>query len=327
MTAYRVLASSRAYQVVQKRLAKFKTTIAMLKRHYSIIVAILSILATTTCTNVRHQTQVITGDKYEIHLARNQKAVLVLFPCYPCDIANTRTEAKFLKDLDREGITVLLLNINRKLWLTDAEKSEYATLLKDILDSNNIPNKNIFIGGFSSGGNVSLLLTHHILNTKFPINVNGVFAVDAPLDLEQLYKNALYDIEKNASEDAYNEALFVKGLLEKELGIPSKDLITYKQYSPYLISENSTQNIEQLKNLKIRFYTEPALDWQKENRNRDYNHLNAFVLEKVHHALTASGCQSTEFIASENKGIRANGTRHPHAWSIVDRGSLIKWMK
>jgi hypothetical protein len=39
------------------------------------------------------------------------------------------------------------------------------------------------------------------------------------------------------------------------------------------------------------------------------------------------GCTKAEFIKTENRGIRANGEIHPHSWSIVEKESLIKWIK
>ena len=39
-----------------------------------------------------------------------------------------------------------------------------------------------------------------------------------------------------------------------------------------------------------------------------------------------SGFDKVEYIPTENMGFRANGERHPHSWSIIDKVGLIKWI-
>ena len=268
----------------------------------------------------------IHDENYELRISPKQKAILILFPCFPCDIENTKTEAKFLKDIEHEGITTLLLNYNQKLFLADSDKKELANLLNEILDSNKIKNENIYIGGFSSGGNIAFLLSNYLLETKNKISPKALFVVDSPLDLEELYYGAIKDVKKNSHPDAVAEGNFIIELFEKEIGKPSEDIDRYKAMSPYLISCNSMINMRNLSKIKTRFYCEPDLDWQMKNRQRNYKDLNAYKMEMVHQALLTIGSTQTEFIKTTNRGIRANGERHPHSWNIVERKSLIKWI-
>src|SRR5690606_14376503 len=113
---------------------------------------------------------------------------------------------------------------------------------------------------------------------------------------------------------------------KKKLGNPAQEIENYMKNSPYLISKNAAQNISQLTKIKTRFYCEPALDWQAENRNRVYEDLNAFKLEKAYEALLELGGKNVEFIETEKRGIRANGQRHPHSWNIVARENLVNWI-
>jgi hypothetical protein len=271
-------------------------------------------------------TRKIKSKDYELTIAPHQKALLVVLPCYPCDIANTKAEATFLKDLDKVGVSTLLLNINFKLWLTETEKQEYVKFIQRVLDSNEVDNKNIYIGGFSGGGNVSLLLANHFIQSKSKLDLKGVFIVDSPLDLEHVYQTAQHAIKHKVSDDAYNEGLYIIDLFEKALGKPDSSFANYEMYSPYLVSKNEIRNIAACSNLKVRLYTEPALDWQKQNRNREYEDLNAYVIEKLSTTLKAKGFRKVELIQTENKGYRADGSRNPHSWRIVDREGLLKWI-
>jgi hypothetical protein len=296
-----------------------------MKTRFNISILLLIILV--ACKPNLAQTKLIVTKDYELTIAPNQKALLIVLPCYPCDIANTKTEATFLKDLDKVGVSTLLLNINYKLWLTEAEKQTYSKFIQHILDSNNVDNKNIYLGGFSGGGNVSILLASHFMSTKSKLDLKGVFIVDSPLDMAQLYHTAQQDVANKASDDAYNEGMYLIDLLEKSIGKPDSSFSDYEMYSPYLAASGNINNIIGIKNLKVRLYTEPALDWQKQNRNRDYEDLNAYTIEKLFSSLKQNGCNKVELIKTENKGYRANGTRHPHSWRIVDREGLLKWME
>ncbi|WP_306351425.1 hypothetical protein [Flavobacterium sp. '19STA2R22 D10 B1'] len=278
------------------------------------------------CKKEKKEIKIVKDKNYELKISLDQKAVLILFPCYPCDIENTKKEAFFLQDLEKEGITTLLLNYNQKLYLSEGDKIEYSKAINSILDQNEVKKENIYIGGFSSGGNVSVLLTNYLLKTKNAIRPKGTFAVDSPLDLEELYKGAKNDIKKNVDKDAVEEGVFLVEMLEKEIGKPETDIEKYKAVSPYIFSCNSTANIEFLKNIKVRFYCEPDLEWQMKNKNRTYEDLNVHKQEKTYHSLVNLGSTKAELIKTENRGIRANGEKHPHSWNIVERASLLQWI-
>ncbi len=278
------------------------------------------------CKTKHTAIKVVQEPEYELQIAPNQKAVLILFPCFPCDKANTRTEAKFLEGIEKQGVTTLLLSYNRKLFLTDAEQTQQAASLNRILDKNRVEKEHIYIGGFSSGGNVSVVLSNYLLETNNAIQPKGLFVVDSPLDLEQLYKNAQTNLKINKSEEAVEEAKFIIELFESGIGKPEENIEKYKQLSPYLMSCESTSNIKNLKSIKTRFYCEPDLDWQTKNRGRKYEDLNAYHLDKAYHSLLKLGAKQAEFIVTTHRGLRANGEKNPHSWSLVEKESLLRWL-
>ena len=63
-------------------------------------------LLLVNCKTKNDKIKVVKGENYELKISNNQKAVLILFPCFPCDIENTKTEAKFLKNIEKEGVSV-----------------------------------------------------------------------------------------------------------------------------------------------------------------------------------------------------------------------------
>ena len=41
--------------------------------------------------------------------------------------------------------------------------------------------------------------------------------------------------------------------------------------------------------------------------------------------LVQQGNDTAEFMQAKQPGMRSNGLRHPHSWSIVDEVELVQW--
>jgi hypothetical protein len=100
-------------------------------------------------------------------------------------------------------------------------------------------------------------------------------------------------------------------------------LANYERFAPLL---NTAASVAPLKDLPIRFYTEPDTAWWRANRDDGYEELNAFALKRIHDTLHAAGNAHSEYINTEGRGIQ-HGDRHPHAWSIVDERELVRWIQ
>lgn len=270
---------------------------------------------------------VITSE-YELYKAKNQKGLLLLFPCFPCNAENTLDEFEIKDIVLKNGFSVLAMNFNERLYLTEEEKKLLAEKLIRIIQEQELTETNIFIGGFSSGGNIALLLSDYLQERQKQIRLKGVFIVDSPIDLLALYKVAQKNIAQNFSEPSVRESEWIVKTLKQSFGDPDKNLSGFETYSPYTFKTQNTDNLKNLKGLKIRFYTEPDLNWWKKNRKNDYEDLNAFYIKKLSENLKAEfGESHMELIETQNKGFRKNGKRHPHSWSIVDKTELINWMQ
>ncbi len=298
-----------------------------------ILLFILLITITSSCGNKQDKSPTsaptkIISDDYELIIPKKQEGLLILFPCYPCDAENTRTEFNIIDEAVAHNITVLLMNFNMHLWLTDTEKSDLEKILSTAVSENNINSNNTYLGGFSSGGNVSLLLTDHLISTRSIIQPKGFFIVDSPIDLLALYENAQKTIERDFSEIAIQEANWIVQTLESDFGVGDTALTHYNNMSPYVSKTQSTNNISNLSGLNIRLYTEPDTVWHKENRKTEYENLNAFYIEQMANDLSKLyGEDKVDYITTTNRGYRANGDRHPHSWAIVDEKDLVEWIR
>lgn len=301
------------------------------------LVILLMLFVFISCKNAEKETtenpaktefQEITNENYELSKhTENTKKVLILFGGFPEKPEDIKREFKILEVAKENSIAVLFMNYNQKLWLDENEKQKLAELLQQIFIENKLPTTDTYIGGFSSGGNVALLIASFLTeNRGFKLAPKGVFMVDSPIDLVALYKSAEKNVAQNFSKISVQESAWIIETLGNRLGNPSDDISKYQQYAIYTSKTDNIDNIKGLKNTKIRLYTEPDTLWWKENRKADYDQMNACYIKRLSESLKRSGFSQVEYISTENKGYRANGDRHPHSWSIVDTKELIKWM-
>ncbi len=264
---------------------------------------------------------------FQLSTPKIQENLLILFPCFPCDANNTKREFEIEELAMANKTAILFMNFNQRLWLSEEEKQNLETTILNSIKENNLDASNTFIGGFSGGGNVSLLLSDYLNSKRSKLKIKGVFMVDAPIDLLGLYIDAKKDIAMNFSKPAVQEATWIVESFEKEFGNDETNIDKYEAKSPYLFQTHSLKNLSHLEGTKIRLYTEPDSLWWKENRQTEYQDMNAFYISHLAEDLKQQyGSKNVELIYSENRGYRANGNRHPHSWAIVEPENLIQWI-
>lgn len=269
----------------------------------------------------------VVTDAYELSIPKQQGALLILFPCFPCDAANTKAEFNIEKLALKNGIAVLYMNFNQHLWLSEGEKVALEGVIEAAIRDHKLNSENTFIGGFSSGGNTSLLLANYLKQSKSSIQPKGLFIVDSPIDLYGLNENARRTIAKNYSKIAVEEANWIVETFEAEFGSGDSSMGQYENKSPYLFKTHSISNLSSLNEVKMRFYSEPDTNWWWENRQTKYEEMNSYYIEQLttdYNKVFGEG--SIVHIESQNRGYRANGERHPHSWSLVDPMDLVHWI-
>ena len=264
--------------------------------------------------------------EYELLLPEaEQKGVLILFPGFPETPAVVKQEFDIEQPAKSAGITVALMQFNRKIWLEDAEETELATIINQMFEEHGLDKDNVYIGGFSSGGNIALLLSDYLVQSDNEVQPKGVFVIDSPVDLLALYENSQRNIVRNFSPVSVQESQMIVQLLESNFGKPENSIDKYEAHSVYTDKTHNIDNLSALEDVSIRLYTEPDTVWWKQNRMYEYEDMNAYAIKHLSDDLSEYGHQ-VEYIPTEHRGYRANGDRHPHSWSIVDADDLIAWM-
>jgi hypothetical protein len=267
------------------------------------------------------------AEHYELLLPQGKQAgVLMLFPGFPETPDVVKREFKIVAPAMEAGIAVALMKFNRKLWLEDDEKKELAVIIERMFAENKLERDNVYIGGFSSGGTVSLLISDYLVASQSSVQPEGVFIIDSPVDLLGLHENSERNIKRNFSPVSVQESQMIVGMLESNFGKPEDSIAAYEAHSVYTLKTHNTKNVSHLRDVKLRFYTEPDTVWWKQNRQNEYEDMNAYFIKHLADDLGEEFGDNVAYIATENRGYRSTGERHPHAWSIVDVADLIRWI-
>lgn len=298
-------------------------------RNFLIFIALLNFSITNQSYSQSIETyQRIENENYILEKPIGEtNAVIILFGGFPHLAEDIEREFDILPAAKAKNVAILYSNVNGKLWLEENVKELLAVHLQSIFEQNQLPTDNVIIGGFSSGGVLAMLIgDYFIAHKNYGIEPSGIFLVDSPIDLSALYMTSEKNIERNFSEGSVEESEWLLDLLGSKLGNPHDDLSEYERLSVFTTQTGNFNNLKHLKKTKIRLYTEPDTVWWEENRKVKYDEMNAFYIKKLSEKLEEEGFENVEYIPTQNKGFRANGSRHPHSWSIVEPQDLINWV-
>lgn len=200
-------------------------------------------------------------------------------------------------------------------------------MVKDTVEKHKIPKDKISMGGLSGGGMLAVTYAERAIRDKNTYFIpNSVFALDAPLDYENMYYRLQREMERNYSDIGTNEAKYLTAEMVDAMGTPDKNRANYVRESMFSYREKDGGNAKYLLNIPILIYTEPGIIWQMENRGRDIYDLNVADITAMINLLRLKGHKNADLVITNDRGIRPDGTRHPHSWSIMDSKECLNWI-
>lgn len=204
-----------------------------------------------------------------------------------------------------------------------ASQSCLSSIIADVNKRYHSEKLKLYIGGFSIGGSAAIKYAE--LNAE---KVAAVFAIDPPLDFERFYSSAQRDVRLSVLNAPSQENVYMIKRIEAVMGgTPASAIENYYATSPYSFSDSSQRAIKGLLKTPLRIYSEPDINWWIRERNSDVTAMNIADCSAMINELRRLGHLNAELIVSVNKGFREPGhVRHPHSWSIVDNGALVKWL-
>ena len=171
------------------------------------VVFILLLLVFIGCK--KEESKIIKTDDFELIIAKEQNGLLILFPGGGGSPENIKREFKIVDAAKKKGISLLMVNFARKLWVEDEDCEKLSILIKSVIKEQNLKTDNVYIGGMSIGGNVTLSLSQHLLKNNI-LPIKGTFIVDSPIDLFGLYESSIKDINnKELSEERLSEPKWI----------------------------------------------------------------------------------------------------------------------
>lgn len=207
--------------------------------------------------------------------------------------------------------------------IDESSQQSFKKIIADVREKNNLTDQPFYLGGYSIGG--SCVLKYAEDADKKP---NALFAIDPPVDFEQMYHSSKRNIRLSVKTYPNEESVFlVQKIREIMNGTPENSISNYHNMSPYSFSDTSQTAIKKLLKTSIRIYTEPDIHWWMKERDMDFSSMNSTFQSAMINELNILGNENATLITTQHKGYRKpDNNRHPHSWSIVDGDELIKWL-
>lgn len=269
-------------------------------------------------------------EDYYLKLTPKKKPTAILFLFH----GGGETPEDVLKQIElpklalKNNFLIVLPHFSNDTTKMIEEVSSTNQIATQLMNEYNISKDKIILGGFSGGGMLSITFTERAVRDKNTYFIpKAIFAIDTPLDFEQMYQRAQREIKRNFSEVGVNEANWVINDFNSTFGgTPTAFPNEYEKYSMFTHRLEDGGNAKYLINVPIRIYTEPGVEWQLENRHRDLYDLNCTNISAMINLLQLNGNKNAEIITTFNKGKRLNGTKHPHSWSIMNSQNTMDWI-
>ena len=200
--------------------------------------------------------------------------------------------------------------------------------IAEVLTANDLASHPVHLAGLSLGGTRALRVAQHLAGRgeEASLRLGSVAVVDAPLDLERLWGAERRAAELGFHPAAADEGRWVTYLLEKNLGgPPSAAADAYRDASAYCDAAPDGGNAALLRDVPVRAYHEPDVDWWIEHRRKDYRSMNSIDLAGLVNRLRILGNDRAELVTTHRQRDGWEDDASPHTWSFVDNVELVEW--
>lgn len=267
---------------------------------------------------------------YSILKVQQPKGILFLLPPTAQTVDEVIAENTRLANLAaKNNIITVIPSVNYNLYLDDFTISIIDKTLREVCQKHKVSKDKIIFGGFSLGGMNAIRYTEMAYqndSTTFA-KPAAVYGIDPPLDLERLYYAFQNTIERNFSKPAVQEATsYLQKIDYFFKGSPEENQTPYIENSMYSKSQDLGGNTQYLRNVPIRIYSDPDINWHLKERQNDMYGMNALDQTAMINQLQLLGNKKAELITALGKGKRLDGRRHPHSWNIAEPQDLVDWM-
>ncbi|SDD66139.1 hypothetical protein SAMN05216464_102210 [Mucilaginibacter pineti] len=261
-----------------------------------------------------------TYDYFETKPTIPVKGLLILLPSAGEKPKSIFGKTALPKLITASGYITITLEIAPRMFADDECISELNELLKIKTAQYDLTYKDVVIGGLSVGGAMALCYTEYLNSQKQPVKLKAVLAIDPPADMARVYASAQKEMEYNCPLIA-REGKSGKASLDEAMGgSPESSPDAYLRRSTYSAQAPDGGNVRFLKDVPVRLYSEPDLEYVRKTycAELQFFNLNAYDLEKMIVTLKSLGNTRSAYITTQGKGF--------HSWNIVDAQDCANWI-
>ena len=264
---------------------------------------------------------------YDVLPARGEsKGLLVMLPAGGEGVEALQAHVGLDRAAAADGWTVLMPSIN---W-DGFDGTAAVSLLDQILvhykqaSGHSGP---IYLGGLSMGGQVSVQYAIAAAQGLTYVTPDGIFILDTLLDYARMYDYTQRELQRGISQAGTQEALYIQHELETLTGgTPESHPEAYTALSIFSRDHPKGGNAQHLLETRLLLCSDLDVDWLLESRHRDLYDWNGIDMVAMANTLKILGHKQVEVHISQGQGVRPDGTRHPHSWSILTEEVLLDWL-
>ncbi len=246
------------------------------------------------------------------------KGILLLFPGKGESPKAVFKKTSLPEKLVTKGYMTIVPNLKYALFADELIRKQLSEIVR-VESENRHLTQGLAIGGFSAGGSVAVSFAAYLASQGVS-NLKSVFAIDPPLDLQRVYASSRR-MRRYTCPSVQAEGQGTIDYLDKALGgSPDDQYANYVTFSPFMASESDGGNAKWLKQVPVRLYAEPDIDFVKERHctEMEPEDLNARDLEKLSKQLKYSGNDRCEYVVTKGRGY--------HTWNIAEPAELSAWI-
>lgn len=248
----------------------------------------------------------------------------------PVEPSHKPDSGSFDAEAFARGVAVLHVSTGNPLdfFFADSTMQWVSEHIEEVLTKYDLRDVPVYFAGLSLGGTRALRLAQFLVEhaDDFWLHPAAVAVVDAPLDWERFWHSAKRAAKLGFHAAAADEGRWVSYLLNENLGgSPAAAPDSYLNYSVYTHSAPDGGRARLLRDIPVRAYDEPDVNWWIENRRKSYYGMNSIDLAGLINELRILGNEDAELVTSHQQRSGYAEGSSPHTWSIVDNAKLVEW--
>ena len=268
---------------------------------------------------------------YTLMLPENKeiKGVLIFLEDSKYDKKN-RSSKQMYTQASEKDFAVLSVSTEIPLDFYFSKSSMISThkLIREVFDTYNLPNNNIFFLGASLVGHRAMRYIKFMKESdlKFQLKIKGIVACNFTMDFTRKWNQHKRDIRINRID--LWEPNFINYLLETNLGgTPKTNPENYHNFSSYSYFDEKNENVKIYKDYAVRAYIEPAIKYKLNKQLRTLYENNSTDIVGFLAELELVGNKNTELIVLQPEENTSSKKNTQSTWDALNKDELMDWIQ